>query len=348
MFILGLESSCDDTSVALLEEKNKRLKIKSQKTANQYEIHRLYGGVVPEIAARRHAEAVFPLIEEILGHHRPSLIAATVGPGLITGLAVGVVAAKALGSLLKVPVIGVNHLAGHMASACFQENDEIIPFENYPILSLVVSGGHTSLFLKSSARAKLKKLGSTRDDAAGECFDKVGKLLGLPYPGGPAIAHLAAKGVPTAAKGESNAIVLPRPMIKEDNFDFSFAGLKTAALYWLRDHEALDEKGRADFCAGLQAAIVETLVEKTARAAQKYRARTIAIGGGVSANVFLREKMKLEIEKRCPRAELFFPPIRYAMDNAAMIAYAGFEIWKKNDFKIKRGILRADPNLPVD
>ncbi len=347
MKILGIESSCDDTSVALVEITDDKIEILAELTASQIEVHKKYGGVVPEIAGRKHAEKIIPLVEEVLskaGVKKPDLIAVTSGPGLITGLIVGVEAAKTLSYLWEVPLIGVNHIEGHIHSVqILNQKSKIKNQFEYPALSLIVSGGHTELIL-SKKQGNYEKVGGTRDDAAGECFDKVAKLLGLEYPGGPKISKLATEGNP-------ETINFPRPMINSKNFDMSFSGLKTAALYWLQDNakkKTIDYELLApnlpDFCASFQQAITDVLVEKTTKAAQKYSPKTIILAGGVSANKKLRQS--LEDKTKTIGYELLAPNLKYAMDNAAMIAVASYHHAKNKNFT-KWQDIEANPNWKI-
>ena len=330
MFILGIESSCDDTSVALVKVsgRGKNFVVLSGKTASQIEVHKKYGGVVPEIAGRQHAEKILPLIEAVLERQpKPDVIAVTAGPGLITGLLVGVEAAKALSYLWNIPLVRVNHISGHAHSV--ELENKIV----FPALCLIVSGGHTELLLMKN-HTDFELIGKTRDDAAGETFDKVGKLLGFDYPGGAKISQ-AAEG------GDVNAIKFPRPMINE-GYEFSFAGLKTAALYWLRDNdEALELR---HFSASFEQAIIDVLVTKTLRAAKAYKPKSIILAGGVSANKKLREQLKNKLKTNA--LELLAPNLKYAMDNAAMIAVAGYYKAIKKDFTPWQKI-EADPNWTV-
>ena len=368
MLILGIESSCDDTSVALLDCSKKGHAVLFEKTASQIEIHKKYGGVVPEIAGRMHAEKIAPLIDAALdGQPKPDAIAVTAGPGLITGLLVGVEAARALSYALDIPLIRTNHIEGHIYSVVIASHSEAIPSYvgtnneiaasplaprndiAFPALALIVSGGHTELILMKN-HGKYKLLGATKDDAAGECFDKVAKLLGLPYPGGPQISKLAETG-------NSGAIKFPRPMIDSDDYNFSFAGLKTSALYWLRDNvvasEAKQSHGIAtasglamtldDFCASFEQAIVDVLVAKTIKAATEYKPKTIILAGGVSANKKLRQTLVEQAAIHCPKSKVRSPKSEYCMDNAAMIATAGYYHALKKDFTSWQKI-QADPN----
>ncbi len=316
----------------------------NEKTASQIAVHKKYGGVVPEIAGRLHAEKIVPLIEEILkGNLRPDAIAVTAGPGLITGLIVGVEAAKALSYAWNIPLVAVNHIEGHVYSVKITNHKSQITNKlKYPAIALIVSGGHTELILiKKEGQYKL--LGKTKDDAAGECFDKVAKLLRLPYPGGPQISKLAVKGNP-------KAINFPRPMMSNKYFsakggpasgwDFSFSGLKTSALYYLRDNPKVNH---ANFCASFEQAIIDVLAGKTINAAKEYNPKTIIVGGGVSANKKLRETLSEKITAQFSKAKLLFPDSKYCMDNAAMIALAGYKQAQRKKFTPWRKI-KADPN----
>ncbi len=360
MLILGIESSCDDTSVALLDISEKGAAILFEKTASQIEIHKKYGGVVPEIAGRMHAEKIVPLIDAALNGRmikklgnkeiKPDVIAVTAGPGLITGLLVGVEAARALSYAWDIPLIRTNHIEGHVYSVVIASHSEAIPNTDssdngiaaslkaprndiqFPALCLIVSGGHTELILMKN-HGKYKLLGATKDDAAGECFDKAAKLLGLPYPGGPQISKLSETGNPAAIK-------FPRPMMADENYLFSFAGLKTSALYWLRDNKL---KNINDFCASFEQAIVDVLVAKTIKASIQYKPKTIILAGGVSANKKLRQTLGEVIGAKFPEVNFMAPQTKYSMDNAAMIAMAGYYHALKKDFTSWKKI-QADPN----
>lgn len=356
MRILGIESSCDDTSIALLDCSDKGHFVISEKTASQIEIHKKYGGVVPEIAGRMHAEKIVPLIEAVLENQpKPDVIAATSGPGLITGLLVGVEAARTLAYVWDIPLVSTNHIEGHIYSTQIQNynNTSPAPQINFPALCLIVSGGHTELILMKD-HGKYKLLGDTKDDAAGECFDKGAKLIGLPYPGGPQISKLAVSG-------NTQAIDFPRPMIDSKDYNFSFSGLKTSALYWLRDHKLAAAQvnsfnlpagvfGQApveptinDFCASFEQAIIDVLVAKTMKAAKEYKPKTIILGGGVSANPKLRQTLQVEITKQFPDTSFQIPELKYAMDNGAMIAVAGYYHAIQKEFTSWKKI-KADPN----
>ncbi len=309
--ILGIETSCDDTSIAVVDVERGQYHVQSMVTASQVLAHRKTGGVVPEVAAREHAATIMPTLEAALQKARTNLqgidaIAATSGPGLATALLVGVETARTLAFATSKPLIGVNHISGHLAS-CWLNDEQ----PHLPALALIVSGGHTELLWLEKSGIKL--VGKTRDDAAGEAFDKTAKLLGLPYPGGPELSKLAIKGKPN--------IPLPRPMLKEENFEFSFAGLKTAVARYLELHPRLSSQHKADLAASIQTAIVDVLVAKTIRAAKAKKPKSILLGGGVAANSSLRER--LAREARAAGFALHVAPLQYTTDNGAMIAVAG-------------------------
>lgn len=342
MVILGIESSCDDTSIALLDSSEKGHFILAEKAFSQIDIHQKYGGVVPEIAGRMHAEKIAPLIEATLeGQAPPDAIAVTAGPGLITGLIVAVEAARTLGFAKNIPIIATNHISGHVHSAEIRKVDEArAPEILFPALALIVSGGHTELILMQN-HTDCRILGRTKDDAAGECFDKVASLLGYTYPGGPHISR-------EAVSGKTDAINFPRPMLHDPSFNFSFSGLKTAALYWLRDNPLESGKiSKADFCASFEQAIIDVLIEKTLRAAREYCPRSIILGGGVSANPKLRSTLSEVMNKEFPGTNIHLPPPGYSMDNGAMIAVAGYyQAVEKNFTPWEK--LAANPNWRID
>ncbi len=325
MRILGIESSCDDTSVALIEINEKNLTVLAEKTASQIEVHAKYGGVIPEVAGRKHAEFIVPVIEEVLkNQEKPDAVAVTYGPGLITGLLVGVEAAKTLSYSWNIPLIPVNHIEGHFYSPEISKTQpKRIPIQ-YPALALIVSGGHTELAL-SKKEGAYEKIGGTRDDAVGECFDKVAKLLGIPYPGGPKISKLAESG-------DGKKITFPRPMQGSHDLDMSFSGLKTAVLYWLKDHPMDMDNPKyknkegvfsiEDVCASVETAITDVLISKTTAAIKKHKPKTLILAGGVSAN----KKIRGELEILAQKLHISFrlPEISYTTDNAAMIAVAGY------------------------
>ncbi len=325
MRVLGIETSCDDTSAAVVEDGV----LRSNVVSSQTDLHRPFRGVVPELAARAHLSNLAPVIERALaeaGRGRVDAVAFTRGPGLMGPLLIGKVAAQTLARLLGVPAIGVNHLEGHVLAA------ELEHVPRWPLVALVVSGGHTELVL-AKAPGRYRVLGRTRDDAAGEAYDKVARLFGLGYPGGPEIDRLAAKGDP-------RAVAFPRPTMP-GSWDFSFSGLKTSALYHLRDHPGpVKGKRLFDLCASFQEAVAETLVDKTLAAARRFRARDVVIGGGVAANSRLRALMKERGEAAGLAVRL--PAKIFCTDNAAMIAHAGWRLSRAR--RIPRSS-RADPAL---
>ena len=313
MLTLGIETSCDDTSVALLEN-NKNLRCFL--VASQLKDHETFGGVVPELASRKHLENLIPLLSQLLDEceiknppREIHLIAVTDGPGLMGSLLIGTTAAKALAQAWEVPLIAVNHLEGHIFSN-YLAHDDLLP----PFITLIISGGHTELILVRSF-GDYKLLGATRDDAVGEAFDKVARLLGLGYPGGPMIEKMAGKGDPFA-------IPLPVPMANSPSIEFSFSGLKTAVLWALKRNPTLRVE---DVCASFQHAAIEALLRKVDLAVKITGISKVAISGGVAANTWLREKIK---EKSW---HAYLPPIELCTDNAAMIAAAGYNAYKRGE-----------------
>ena len=382
MIILGIETSCDDTGIAVIEADSGKCRILSNVVSSQIKVHSPYGGVVPNLAARAHLKNIKPCFEKALKKvrlHRYAsksltkrygqakypkidLIAITIGPGLIPSLLVGVNFAKALAYAQKIPIIGINHIEGHIYAnwipssslrkglkAALSKNDSInTPFYKSKkmkraalekVLCLVVSGGHTQLILMEN-HGKYKLLGETRDDAVGEAFDKTAKLLGLGYPGGPILSR-------RAKKGDIQAFNLPRPMINANNFDFSFSGLKTAVLYEVKkEKKKLSEKYINDMSASFQQAAIDVLISKTIKTAKKYGTKTIMLSGGVAANQELRSQMTLAIEKEIPEAKFYIPNPEFCGDNGAMIAVAAFY---KTKSKIKKNWqnIQADSNLKL-
>ncbi len=335
MRILGIESSCDETSAAIVTIDGVVLSVERLETSTSLGVQATYGGVVPEVAARKHVEYMIPLLQNVLPSSIDAasidLIAVTSSPGLMTSLAVGVQAAETLGLLWNKPVVGVNHLEGHILSPLFGTGRYPLQPQDFPVVVLTVSGGHTMLVLMK-AIGEYEVLGSTIDDAAGDAFDKVGKMLGLPYPGGPQIDKLAKEG-------NARAFDFPRALMQHSHYNFSFSGLKTSVKYAIRD--LLAKEGRTsptltdteikDIAASFQHAVVDALARKTARAAKVYKAKTIFSAGGVAANSELRERIEAESKKLGVRALIV--ERAYCGDNAAMIALAGFEQWKRQGSK---------------
>ena len=315
MLILGIETSCDETASSVVEDGKKIL---SNVIASQMDIHSKYGGVVPELASRRHIQNIIPVILESLETAKVTLddidgIAVTQGPGLVGSLLIGVSTAKALSYTKNLPIVGVNHLEGHIYSN-FLEHEELQP----PFVSLVVSGGHTDLVYVGTGKREYEKLGQTMDDAAGEAFDKVGKLLELGYPGGPIIDKISKEGNP-------KAISFPRPYVWNHNLNFSFSGLKTSVLnYLLKEKANGHEINVANVAASFQAAVVDVLVEKTLRATEIKNVNTVTIAGGVAANSALRQRFT----ERCQGVgyKLYYPRLILCTDNAAMIAGIGYHL----------------------
>ncbi len=316
MRILAIESSCDDTGAAVLDGPEQIL---SNIISSQFDVHARYGGIVPELASRCHIEAIWPVVQEALSAAGTSLdeidlIAATRGPGLVGSLLVGFTFAKALALVRQIPCVGVDHMAGHLLSVFLEDNHP-----RFPYIALVVSGGNTSLF-KVDNPTRFQRIGRTRDDAAGEAFDKVAKLLELGYPGGPVISDLARGGDPTA-------FAFPRAWLDEDSLDFSFSGLKTSVVNQVH---RLKQKETPlpvpDICASFQEAVVEVLVEKTIRAAKRYDCSTVVLGGGVASNPRLRSLMAERSDRE--DMELFVPAPMFCTDNAAMIGLAGYHLFQ--------------------
>jgi N6-L-threonylcarbamoyladenine synthase len=307
MMVLGLETSCDETGVALFDTEKGLL---AEALHSQVDLHAVYGGVVPEIASRDHLKRLLPLIQEVLksaGIERPDAIAYTAGPGLVGALMVGAGMANGLGKAWNCPVVPVHHMEGHLVAPMLEDEPP-----EYPFLALLVSGGHTML-VRTEALGDYHVLGSTLDDAVGEAFDKTAKLLGLGYPGGPALAKLAEEG-------DDAAYAFPRPMVNRDGFDFSFSGLKTAVMLKVREQESAGdiESARADLAASFQRAVVDTLVKRTIKAAKEMSAERIVVAGGVGANQLLRAELADSFD-----GTVYYPRLRFCTDNGAMIAVAG-------------------------
>ena len=328
--ILGIESSCDETAAAVLRGSCEL----SNVIADQSLIHRYYGGVVPELASRAHQQKIIPVVEEALRQanitkNELHAIAFTRGPGLMGALLVGVSFAKAFAMGLSIPIMDVNHMQGHVLAHFIRKKNENKPLPSFPFLCLIVSGGHTQI-VKVDDYLTMTIIGQTRDDAAGEAFDKSAKILGIPYPGGPLIDKMSKTGNP-------KKFLFPTPHV--EGLDFSFSGLKTAILYFIRDEIKKDEnfiqKNMADICASIQHSIVSILMKKLRMAINLTGIHEIAIAGGVSANSALRESINTLSETDV--CNVYIPPFEYCTDNAAMIAITGY-------YKFQKGLF-ADQNI---
>ena len=364
MTILGIETSCDETAAAVVRGPEKArqsasVRVVSNIVSSQIDIHQKYGGVVPEVAAREHVLQILPVINEALktagikrgrASQEIDAMAAVTGPGLITSLMVGVETAKTLAYAWQIPVIAINHIEGHIYANFVSANSKsqtLNPKQmqnakckmqniNFPALILTVSGGHTMLVLMTG-HGKYKTIGDTRDDAAGEAFDKAANLLGLGYPGGPAIAAEAKK---LRVASCELRVQLPRPMINSISFDFSFSGLKTALLYAIKKDKDWKKRIPA-YAHEFQQAVIDVLISKTIKAGQKYNVSTIMLAGGVSANTELRQQMTQSIKNNLPQINFIMPDLKYTTDNAVMVAAAGY-------FKALRKEFTPWPELKVD
>jgi N6-L-threonylcarbamoyladenine synthase len=359
MIILGIETSCDETAAAVIEVKKDSLKILSNIISSQIELHTQWGGVVPNLAAREHLKNIAPVIDAALREanivpEKIDLLAATQGPGLIPALLIGTMTAKTLSYVWKKPLLGINHIEGHIYSNFLEfgvEKKEAAI--NFPAITLVVSGGHTQLVLMRS-HLEYEIIGETVDDAAGEAFDKVARLLNLGYPGGPQISKLAEQFSPEIAN-RFGFLKFPRPMAKSQNFNFSFSGLKTAVLYMTKKHVA--ELSNPEFvialCHEFQQAVIDVLILKTLAAAEKFNAKAVMIAGGVSANKELRRQ--LEIALRENHSDIIFnsPSARYSVDNAVMIAgaasyrYRSMSQEEKNNLQENWKEMKTNANLRI-
>lgn len=333
MNILAIESSCDETAAAVVQDGRKVL---SNIISSQIEIHKLYGGVVPEIASRKHIEKVIQVVDEALKEASLTIdeidaVAVTYGPGLVGALLVGVSAAKSIAFAYNKPLIGVHHIEGHI-SANYIENEELEP----PFLCLVVSGGHTNLVIVKDY-GEYEVLGKTRDDAAGEAFDKVARAIGLGYPGGPKIQKISEEG-------NKDAIAFPRAKVADNPFDFSFSGLKSSVLNYINSCEMKGEEiNKADIAASFQEAVVDVLVSHTIEGAKQLGFKKIAMAGGVASNTVLREEMKEACERR--GFKFYHPSPILCTDNAAMIGAAAYYDYKKG--LISGLTLNAVPSLKL-
>ena len=327
MIILGIETSCDETSASVVED---GIKVHSNIVASQQELHTRFGGVVPEIACRAHTDTIITVIDKAVTEANIKIndidaISVANTPGLIGALLIGLMTAKTLSWLLGIPLITINHLHAHIYASKIEHEDI-----DYPAISLVVSGGHTSLFLTQS-ETRHTQVGGTIDDAAGEAFDKVGKILGLGYPAGPEIDTISQKG-------NGKAILFPRSYLKKDSLDFSFSGVKTAVLYHCMGQDSkntgempeLKDREIADLAASFQEAVVDVLVNKTIFAATKFSARSIILGGGVACNSRLRQRLADAAKQR--DIPLYYPSKKLCMDNAAMVAGLAYHKYDEKEF----------------
>jgi N6-L-threonylcarbamoyladenine synthase len=336
MRVLGIETSCDETGIALYDSEQGLL---GDALYSQIAVHEEYGGVVPELASRDHVRKALPLIRQVLEEANCSAdtldgIAYTAGPGLVGALMVGASLAKGLAWGWNIPVLGVHHMEGHLLAPMLEDDKP-----EYPFIALLVSGGHTQL-VKVDGIGLYRQLGESVDDAAGEAFDKVAKMLGLPYPGGPHVARLAERGNPDRFK-------FPRPMVNRPGLDFSFSGLKTFTLNTLEaegGRDAVDEQTRADVAWAFQDAVIATLVIKCRRALKQEGLKTLVIAGGVSANRELRQRLRSALDN--VGAQVFYPAPRYCTDNGAMIAYAGCQRLLQGD--VDTDVSRVRPRWPMD
>ncbi|MGM0436757.1 MAG: tRNA (adenosine(37)-N6)-threonylcarbamoyltransferase complex transferase subunit TsaD [Bacillota bacterium] len=333
IYILALETSCDETAAAVTKN---GLDILSNIVASQVDWHRKFGGVVPEIASRKHLEFINPVIEKALDEAKVNLeqidaIAATHGPGLVGGLLVGLSTAKALAYALDKPFIGVNHIAGHIY-ANFISNPEI----ETPVICLTISGGHTDLLYFENLGG-YEILGRTRDDAAGEAFDKIARFLDLGYPGGPVIEEKAKEGNP-------KAIDFPRSFNNDEVYDFSFSGLKTAVINYVHNEKQRGNKPNiADIAASFQQAVIDSLLQKVIKAVENYKVGSVVISGGVAANQELRNQLRKKLNRK--NLPLYYPELNLCTDNAAMIGAVAYYQYQKKDFADLS--LNADPNLSL-
>lgn len=346
MLTLGIETSCDETSVSVTDGK----RVLSNIVSSSVRLHKKYGGVVPEIASRFHVEYIIEVLSQALERsgsklEEMKLVAVTNGPGLVGALLIGISLAKSISYCMKVPVIGVNHILAHLHSAFLNDENKGDKLD-FPFVGLVVSGGHTALFFCEDVDA-FRLLGQTQDDAVGEAYDKVAKLLKLGYPGGPAIEKAALRA------SDRTGIQFPRSYLGKDSLDFSFSGVKTAVLYYVKDLAGARREGRggrglnkelvSNICYAFQEAVLDVLVHKACRASEIRKVKRIVMGGGVAANRRLREK--LAAASALHGARCYFPKMEHCLDNAAMVGVLGEELYKRGHMSDL--YLSAEPNLEV-
>jgi N6-L-threonylcarbamoyladenine synthase len=359
--ILAIETSCDETAAAVVSLESGMPVVRSSVVSSQVELHREYGGVVPNLAAREHVRNLVPVVDEAMREAGVTpddidAIAVTQGPGLIPALLAGVAAAKTLALIWRKPLLGIHHIEGHIYANYIRVESQVESKKRkveFPILALVVSGGHTELVLMRD-HFEYEILGRTKDDAAGEAFDKVAKMLGLPYPGGPIVAECADKHQ-TSSSNHQTEHTFPRPMIDSGDYASSFSGLKTAVLYEIRKtpEAERDEDFVNGICHAFQEAVIDVLTTKTRRAIHEFAPRTLVIAGGVSANVALRESLTNMIAAEFPDTEFRVPEFRYSLDNAAMIGssaalrFARLSLEEREVAKHAAVTLEPDANLPL-
>jgi N6-L-threonylcarbamoyladenine synthase len=347
MIILSIDTSCDDTCIAILKIEKKKIKVLSNIISSQIDIHQKYGGVYPSLAKREHEKNLVPVLKQAMNKAKvkekfakPDLIAVTTGPGLEPCLWVGLNFAKSLSFIWNIDLVPVNHIEGHILANFINGNANL----KFPAICLVVSGGHTQIILMRKIK-DYKIIGETRDDAAGECFDKTARILGLPYPGGPSIVRQIEKFPISVSKFQ---IKLPRPMIYSKDYDFSFSGLKTAVLY---DHKKRNKKIRtsqkyiSEMAKEIQQSIIDVLIKKTIKAAKDYKVKTIILGGGVTANQELKKQFKKKIEKEIPECFFSAPNSKSCTDNAAMVGVAGY--FNKNKAIKNPQKIKVNSNLRI-
>jgi N6-L-threonylcarbamoyladenine synthase len=349
MYILGIESSCDESAASVIkaDRRSGRISVLSNIISSQIEIHKKYGGVVPEIAAREHVLNILPVIDEALekagiSPEKLDYLAVTKGPGLVTSLMAGMESVRSLAFAWGKEVIEVNHIAGHIYSNFIAPKEKI----SFPAIILTVSGGHTNLVLMDKDQ-KIKIIGETLDDAAGEAYDKGAKMMDLGYPGGPIVSQKAREYTESYKKGPIKTdIVLPRPMLNSPSLDFSFSGLKTALLYQLQKDPSW-KKRIPEYCFAFQEAIIDILAGKAIKAAKRYHAKSVLLSGGVSANQELRERMATTVAKELPETSFLVPDRIYTTDNATMIATAAAFLVRKGKTGRPYHLLRTDPSLQL-
>ncbi|MDP3804820.1 MAG: tRNA (adenosine(37)-N6)-threonylcarbamoyltransferase complex transferase subunit TsaD [Candidatus Omnitrophota bacterium] len=333
MLTLGIETSCDETSISVTSGR----RVLSNIVSSSVRLHKIYGGVVPEIASRYHVEYIIEVLNKALEESRKNLkdmrlVSVTNGPGLVGALLTGIALAKSISYSLKLPLVGVNHILAHLYSVFLSDNEDI----DFPFVGLVVSGGHTSLFYCEGI-GEQKLLGQTQDDAVGEAFDKVAKILNLGYPGGPVIERMAR------GSKDKKRVKFPRTLLDKNSLDFSFSGVKTAVLYYVKGH--VTPRGGAglinDICYAFQEAVLDVLVQKAFLAAGVMKVKSIVVGGGVAANSKLRDKFF--DAARFQGVRVYFPETKYCMDNAAMVGALGEELYKRG--YRSNFYLSAEPNL---